>query len=210
MNLSDLRRDFGAQGQNEEPTPENPFELFENWLTKAIQFPLSEANAMVLSTVDTQNRPFSRVVLLKAFNEQKGFVFYTDYGSQKARDLAQNPYASLLFFWPTLERQIRIEGIVEKTSRPQSVAYFNSRPPESRASAIVSHQSKPINHWERLRQRQKDLLNGDKPLFCPERWGGYRLKPHRFEFWQGGISRLHHRLVYQLNESRWKTEILAP
>jgi pyridoxamine 5'-phosphate oxidase len=210
MNLSDLRHDFGTQRQADKEHPENPFLLFDKWLEQAINFPIVDANAMVLSTVNQQQHPSSRIVLLKAYGQQEGFVFFTDYQSQKGNEMKQNPFAALHFFWSPLERQIRIEGKVEKTSRKKSIDYFNSRPIESRASAIVSHQSQPIEHPERLAERQQALLNMEKSLHCPERWGGYTLHASRFEFWQGGVNRLHHRLVYELNQHQWDTQWLAP
>ncbi len=210
MNLSDLRRDFGKQPRPETKTMEKPFDLFKIWINEAIQSQITEANAMVLSTAGSGHRPSSRIVLLKEFGEKQGFIFYTDYESRKGRDLAENPYASLHFFWRLLERQILIEGKVEKVSREKSMAYFNSRPSESRASAIVSHQSSTIDNPDTLIRQREILLQSHKALICPERWGGYSLHPQRIEFWQGGSNRLHHRQVYELGNGKWQASFLAP
>jgi len=210
MNLSNLRRDFGKQPKPETKTMKKPFNLLKIWINEAIQSQITEANAMVLSTVGTEQKPSSRIVLLKEFGEKQGFIFYTDYESRKGRELAENPHASLHFFWRLLERQILIEGKVEKVSREKSVAYFNSRPNESRASTIVSHQSSTIDNPDSLIQQQKILLQSHKEFICPERWGGYSLHPWRIEFWQGGPNRLHYREVYEQNNGKWQASFLAP
>lgn len=209
MNLSDLRRDFGKN--NSIPDwPNDPFKLFESWLKKAIEFPIHEANAMILSTVNQDHQPSSRVVLLKEFNTLEGFMFFTDYESRKAKDLKIHPLASLLFFWNVMERQIRIEGTVNKVSREVSHAYFNSRPYESRLSAYVSHQSKPITKLEDLIQQRKKVKDSGIKIQCPDRWGGYSLQPAKFEFWQGGMNRLHTRMEYKKDKNEWIKQALAP
>lgn len=209
MNLSDLRRDFGQQ-QDKLAWPENPFSLFEDWLNRAIEKPIHEANAMVLSTVGKDNKPSSRIVLLKEFDETKGFVFYTGYNSQKGKELEGNPFAALLFFWNVLERQIRIEGRVNKIDRQQSEEYFNSRPLESRLSAYVSPQSQPIENLDKLKQQRQELLESKQEIICPYDWGGYALFPARFEFWQGGANRLHQRMEYTPTHDKWTKQMLAP
>ena len=209
MNLSELRRDFG-KSKNTPDWPENPFQLFEQWLNEAIGASLQEANAMILSTVNPDQKPSSRVVLLKEFSDAEGFVFYTDYQSHKGRDLLLNPYASVIFYWNILERQIRIEGKVSKVSRQMSETYFNSRPLESRLSAFVSHQSTPIENLEELNRQREALLQSGQHITCPERWGGYALQPDKFEFWQGGTHRLHHRMEYNRVKGQWMKQQLAP
>ncbi len=210
MNLSDLRRDFGKLPKQETKSTEKPFVLLKRWIDEAIQSQITEANAMVLSTVGTGQKPSSRIVLLKEFGEKEGFIFYTDYESRKGRELAENPFASLHFFWRSLERQILIEGKIEKVSREKSVAYFNSRPHESRASAAVSQQSSTIESLDTLIRRREILLQSNKAILCPERWGGYSLHPQRIEFWQGGSKRLHHRRLYELSNGKWQASFLAP
>ncbi|MBN2638456.1 MAG: pyridoxamine 5'-phosphate oxidase [Bacteroidales bacterium] len=209
MNLSDLRRDFGQQNERL-IWPENPFPLFEKWLNDAIEKPVQEANALILSTVGKDLKPSSRVVLLKEFSEAEGFVFYTDYNSHKGQDLKNNPYAAIIFYWNLLERQIRIEGKVGKISRKRSKAYFNSRPLESRLSAYVSPQSQPIESLENLQQLREDLINSEQEITCPEHWGGYALFPSKIEFWQGGANRLHHRMEYTQTGDKWMKQMLAP
>lgn len=210
MNLSDLRRDFGQQ-KDSPVWSDNPFSLFGEWLQTAINKPVQEANAMILSTAGTDNKPSSRVVLLKEYSEKEGFVFYTDYSSHKGRDLEANSFASVIFYWNVLERQIRIEGKVKKVDRSMSTAYFNSRPLESRLSAYVSRQSQRIDHLDELRQQRQELLDSGNEITCPERWGGYALMPEKFEFWQGGTHRLHHRMEYiYTGGSDWKRQALAP
>lgn len=209
MNLSDLRRDFG-QEKNSPVWPDNPFSLFGEWLQNAINKPVQEANAMILSTVGSNNKPSSRVVLLKEYSEKEGFVFYTDYSSHKGRDLETNPFAAVIFYWNVLERQIRIEGKVEKINHQLSAAYFNSRPLESRISAYVSHQSQPITNLDELMKERQHLLESGSEVTCPDRWGGYALIPAKFEFWQGGTNRLHHRMEYIQTKGAWKKQVLAP
>lgn len=209
MNLSDLRRDFGHQ--KESPVwPDNPFSLFGEWLQTAIDKPVQEANAMILSTVGSDNKPSSRVVLLKEYSEKEGFIFFSDYSSHKGSDLEANPFASLIFYWNILERQIRIEGKVEKVNRQISAAYFNSRPLESRLSAFVSRQSQPIENLDELMKERQQLLESGSKITCPERWGGYALIPAKLEFWQGGTNRLHHRMEYTLTDGTWSKQVLAP
>src|SRR5690606_34294413 len=165
---------------------------------------------MTLATTTLAGRPSARIVLLKDFNAQ-GFVFYTNYLSRKGHELAENPYASLLFFWPALERQVRLEGMIEKASAAESDAYFQSRPLGSRVGAWVSPQSQPITRAE-LEARATELAKslGTDPA-RPEHWGGYRLNPDRVEFWQGRPSRLHDRLVFQRDENQaWSHIRLAP
>ncbi len=209
MELADLRRDFGKYTFNPEKAPENPVELFNNWLADADQAQILEFNAMALSTVGVGGRPSSRIVLLKSF-EQGLPVFFSNYKSKKGREIAVNNQASLLFFWKELERQVRIEGRIEKLSRELSVAYFKSRPPESQVSAVISPQSYVISGISEL-TKQADLMKKQHiPLECPENWGGYIMTPDYYEFWQGGTNRLHHRLAYLADQKKWVKQQLAP
>jgi len=209
MELADLRPDFGKYTFNPQLTPEHPDQLFSIWLQKASDAQLSEFNAMVLSTVNSQNKPSSRIVLLKSV-ENNRLVFFTHYESRKGKDLAANPNASLLFFWKELERQVRIEGLVEKIPFSQTHQYFKSRPFESQLSAIASPQSEPIDGIETITRRRDDILKAGIPIECPSNWGGYALTPTYYEFWQGGRNRLHNRLSYHLNKNMWNKQQLAP
>lgn len=208
MDLHHYRNNYLKNSLNEGDLPQNPLDLFRLWFEDALQKNVYEANAMVLSTV-LGNRPSSRVVLLKELNAL-GFVFYTNYESRKGKELEQNRHAALNFFWRELEKQVRIEGVVEKIDHKMSTKYFNSRPFESRVSAIVSPQSQPIASRQVLEDKQKDLLLKPDQVVCPPYWGGYCLVPERIEFWQGRADRLHDRIVYQLEKSDWHHSRLAP
>ncbi len=208
MDLHHYRNNYLKDSLIEEDLPLNPFDLFRGWLGIALQKNIYEANAMVLSTV-SGDQPSSRVVLLKELDDQ-GFVFYTNYESRKGKELEQNRYAALNFFWRELEKQVRIEGMIEKIDPKVSAGYFNSRPFESRVSAIVSPQSQPIASRQVLEDKQNDLLSKPDQVVCPPHWGGYRLVPERIEFWQGRANRLHDRIVYQLEMGDWHQIRLAP
>ena len=209
--LADIRRNYSLSELTEAGVSKNPLEQFSRWMDDVINVQLLEPSAMVLSTVDGKNRPSSRVVLLKGFDEE-GFVFFTNYESRKGKELSANPYAALHFFWPELERQINIRGEVTRVSEEESEAYFHSRPFESRIGAWASRQSSKIKSREELEVRVKELLtkfpDGDVPL--PAFWGGYRLKPDRFEFWQGRESRLHDRICYESEGDAWQISRLSP
>ena len=209
MELADLRRDFGKYTFNPAQTPENPNELFDSWLQEAKELNIDEFNAMVLSTVNTNQQPSSRIVLLKDI-EMGALVFYTHYESRKGKDLNHNPKACLLFFWKELERQVRIEGIIEKIPYFQSNAYFKSRPIESQISAMASPQSQAINGIESVARKKEEISKSELPLECPTYWGGYKLTPNYYEFWQGGQHRLHRRLSYNFDNNRWGKQELAP
>ena len=188
----------------------DPFVAFESWFNIAVSSGELEANAMVISTVNEFMKPSARVVYLKGLLDQQ-FVFYTNYLSHKGKDLNQNPNASLLFFWPGLERQIRIEGTVIKISETESDAYFASRPRESQLGAWASHQSEPLVGMDEITQRYKILdeqFQGDIPR--PPHWGGMALRPAYLEFWQGKPSRLHERVCFKLTEDAWQISRLNP
>ncbi|EIK94740.1 pyridoxamine 5'-phosphate oxidase [Pseudomonas sp. M47T1] len=211
--LADMRRDYTRDGLTEANAPVEPFELFTRWFEEAIKTeqPPVEANAMMLATVDGEGRPHCRVLLLKALDAQ-GFTFFTNYESDKGRQLDANPFAAMTFFWPTLERQVRIEGRVSKVSHAESDAYFQVRPLGSRLGAWASPQSRVIADRAEL----EGLLKATEQRFsdtqpdCPEHWGGYRLVPERIEFWQGRSSRLHDRLNFRQVDQAWQCERLAP
>lgn len=210
MKLSDLRHDFGKYGLDETKSPGSPILMFRSWIEKAKENGVKEFNAMVLSTVGKHNRPSSRIVLLKEIMESGALVFYTNYHSKKGRDLLNNPFGALHFFWPELERQIRIEGTVAKTHSDISDDYFNSRPVESKASAIVSPQSEKIDNLTALKDSSRFLIRNPHKIKRPEHWGGYELTPDLFEFWQGGKYRLHDRIRYSLEGDQWIKARLAP
>lgn len=209
MSLSDLRNEYDKFDLPEHQLTSNPQELFQRWVDEAIRLQAPEPTAMSLSTVNANGMPSSRIVLLKGFDEN-GVQFYTNYQSRKGQDLAKNPNACLLFFWPTLQRQIRLEGTIKKTSADQSATYFNSRPLASRLSAIASPQSQPITRAElELRIDELSKQYKDRPP-CPDFWGGYYLEPERIEFWQGRTCRLHDRYLYVKQDDSWSISRLAP
>jgi len=211
--LADMRRDYTRDGLTEAQAPDEPLELFSQWFAEAVkteQLPV-EPNAMTLATVDADGRPHCRVLLLKGL-DASGFTFFSNYDSAKGEQLAARPFAAMTFFWPSLERQVRIEGRVEKVSPSDSDAYFQVRPLGSRLGAWASPQSRVIADRGELEdlllQTEQRFL--DQAPHCPPHWGGYRLLPERIEFWQGRSSRLHDRLNYRLEADRWLRERLAP
>ncbi|HCB44756.1 MAG: pyridoxamine 5'-phosphate oxidase [Pseudomonadales bacterium] len=209
--IADLRRDYTRDGLTETQAPAEPFALFGEWFAQAVEVESTEANAMMLATVDGEGQPHLRTLLLKGFDE-RGFVFFTNYQSAKGQQLASSPAAAMTFWWHDLERQVRIEGQVEQTSAEESDAYFHSRPAGSRLGAWASPQSQVIDSREVLEQRlgavQQQYADTDAPR--PPHWGGYRLVPTLIEFWQGRPSRLHDRLCYRLVDGSWVRERLAP
>jgi len=211
--IADLRKEYTLHGLHEENVAPNPLIQFRHWFEAAIESGLPEPNAMHVSTVDQDNRPHSRIVLLKEL-DQSGFVFYTNYHSQKGRDLTVHPFASLTFFWVDLERQVRIEGRVEKVSAQESDEYFAIRPRGSQIGAWVSHQSEHLPSREILEKKQAEYENkfAGQSVPRPPHWGGYRLIPDRMEFWQGRPSRLHDRIEYTLDISsgNWTMGRLSP
>ncbi len=209
-NLADMRKSYQSAQLHEEQMPSLPLVQFEQWLNEAIQAEVPEANAMTLATVGSDMRPSTRVVLIKGCDPQ-GLVWYTNYDSRKGLQLAGNPFAALQFHWVELERVVRIEGRVEKVSETESDAYFHSRPLDSRIGAWASPQSQVIgSRAELLANAARFAATFMLQPPRPPHWGGYRLVPDRWEFWQGGVARLHDRLVYRLDNGEWVKERLAP
>jgi pyridoxamine 5'-phosphate oxidase len=209
--VADLRKDYRLASLDEQDVSPDPLEQFERWWKDAITSEVDEANAMTLATSTPDGYPSARIVLLKSFDAD-GFVFFTNYESRKGQEMAANPQVSLLFFWRELERQIRIDGVVSKVPAVISDEYYNSRPPGSRLSAIVSPQSRVVPHRTFLEEQVK-ILAEQYVLKQPERpeyWGGYVVKPVKMEFWQGRSNRLHDRLQYRQEGSSWKIDRLAP
>ena len=209
--IAAMRQDYTIGELLESSASPEPWELFSSWFESARNTKILEPNAMILSTVTQDRQPTSRVVLLKDF-DQSGLVFFTNYLSQKGEQLAYNPRASILFWWEPLERQIRIEGEVVKIDEEESDTYFKSRPYGSRLGAWVSEQSQMIVDRTVLEKRQiefeKKFAEGNVPR--PDHWGGYRLTPNKFEFWQGRSNRLHDRLLSQMQQDAWTRARLAP
>ncbi|KVQ72232.1 pyridoxamine 5'-phosphate oxidase [Burkholderia multivorans] len=211
--LADLRINYSRASLDEADAAPDPFAQFDRWFNEALAAKLPEPNTMTLATVGADGRPSARIVLVKGVDE-RGFVFFTNYESRKGRDLAAHPYAALLFYWIELERQVRIEGRVEKTSADESDRYFASRPVGSRIGAWASEQSAVIDSRATLEAREKTFSEryGDDPP-RPPHWGGYRVVPDTLEFWQGRPSRLHDRLVYTRDAAAphgWTISRLSP
>jgi len=208
--LAELRKSYERAELSEDASQPDPLLQFDRWLTEAISAEIPEPNAMTLATVASDLRPSTRVVLIKGYDE-RGIVWYTNYDSRKGQELAGNPYAALQFHWVELERVVRIEGRVEKTSAEESDAYFNTRPLDSRIGAWASPQSQVITSRAVLvanaaKYGAQFMLNPQRP----PHWGGYRLVPDQWQFWQGRPSRLHDRLRYTLRDGAWVRERLAP
>lgn len=200
------------EGLNENAIDRDPFKQFQLWFDEAVAAKLPMPEAMSLATVTPDGRPTARMVLLKQVDGY-GFVFFTNYNSAKARQLEINPYAALVFYWAQLDRQVRVDGKVTRTSPEESEAYFRTRPRESQIGAWASPQSEVIPAREALEQRARELteLYCDREIDCPEHWGGYRLTPDRIEFWSSRVGRLHDRILYELQpDSTWTIKRLAP
>jgi len=210
MNIADLRKSYEKAELSEDASNADPLKQFDRWLNEAIQSEVPEPNAMTLATVASNMRPSTRVVLIKGYDEL-GIVWYTNYESRKGKELAGNPFAALQFHWVELERVVRIEGRMEKVSDEESDSYFHSRPLDSRIGAWASPQSQVIDGRTVLvtnaaKYAAQFMLNPPRP----PHWGGYRLVPDEWQFWQGRRSRLHDRLRYRFNEGEWLRERLAP
>jgi len=210
MPLADLRIDYARHGLSEAEAGDDPLELFRRWFDQAVAAGQYEPNAMTLATATPAGRPSARIVLLKIADE-RGLAFFTNYQSRKGRDLANNPFAALVFHWPAVERQVRVEGAVEVVSEAESDEYFATRPVNSRLGAWASEQSGVIPSRDELERRHRELLEKyGEQVPRPPHWGGYRVVPAEWEFWQGRPSRLHDRIRFREADGRWVRERLSP
>ena len=211
-NIAAIRKNYAMESLTEASVANDPISQFKFWMDETIAAEVNEPTAMVLSTVNSSGRPSARVVLLKNVTTD-GFIFFTNYKSRKGHDLQENPFASLTFFWPELERQVRVEGTIKKVAGEMSDAYFHSRPIGSQIGAWASPQSQTIHSREELETADADYTKrfAELPVIPrPEHWGGYLLSPDRVEFWQGRPNRLHDRIVYELQDEQWHLKRLAP
>jgi pyridoxamine 5'-phosphate oxidase len=211
LSLPDIRNDYRRASLGKEDIAADPFDQFRKWFDEALESGIEQANAMTLATGTAEGRISARIVLLKGI-DASGFYFYTNYESAKARQIAENPYGALVFFWKELERQVRIEGRITKAPEKNSDAYYLSRPEKSRISAWASPQSRviPDRAFLEAEVRKMEERFGNKPVTRPAFWGGYILQPGLFEFWQGRASRLHDRFRYIPLDGKWRPERLAP
>ncbi len=211
LNIADIRMDYMLAALDEETAGTDPIAFFSKWFKEAESARITEINAMTLATADAQNRPHARIVLLKGLDE-RGFVFFTNYDSAKGQHIAENPNVSLLFFWKELERQVRIDGRIEKVPAEESDIYFHSRPEGSRLGAWASPQSREIPHRNilELNYSKYEAEFSGIQIPRPAHWGGYIVIPERIEFWQGRSSRMHDRILFKRNGSSWHRSRLAP
>lgn len=211
MSIADIRTDYRQASLSESDVDRDPMVQFERWFDDAVRAQVNEPNAMCLATATPDAYPSARIVLLKGADE-RGFVFFTDYRSRKGQELADNPHASLCFFWPELERQVRVAGAVQRVSRAESDAYFQSRPLPSRMGAWTSYQSAELSSRDvleaELAANTQRFADGAVPL--PEHWGGFRVVPEEIEFWQGRASRLHDRIQFRRSAGVWHQRRLSP
>ncbi len=211
INLKKIRQEYTQHSLDESEVDSNPFTQFKNWFREALESEVKEPNAMSLATIDSMAKPHNRIVLLKGFDEE-GFTFFTNYQSNKGTEIEGNSSVAVCFFWVELERQIRIEGKAKKLSRAESEEYFKTRPKMSQIGALASNQSEIVpdrNHLDdRFNELAKKFSDGDIPM--PETWGGYRIYPEYFEFWQGRRSRLHDRIAYSKEDLSWSIKRLSP
>ncbi len=211
MNIEALRREYKKDELKDDNIDLNPVDQFEKWFEQALHADIVDVNAMTLATATSDGRPSARIVLLKGFDE-RGFTFFTNFESRKGRELEANPRAALLFYWKELERQVRIEGEVKRSSPYESDEYFDSRALESRISAVISPQSRVVGSRRYLEDQWVEFLRKmeTEGIQRPEYWGGYRLMPDSIEFWQGRPNRLHDRIRYSRDGNSWRIERLAP
>lgn len=211
MDIADFRREYTQSGLQRSELKADPFQQFDYWFTQAIDSKYPDANAMTLATVSAAGKPSQRTVLLKGY-DSKGFIFYTNYDSEKGQNIAENNQVSILFSWLQVERQIEISGTATKLSSADSAKYFHSRPKDSQLGAWASHQSQTVDSRQTLMQQLEEVTNrfegDDIPL--PENWGGYLITPDTMEFWQGREGRLHDRFEYTLNDKDWNLQRLQP
>jgi len=209
--IADIRRDYEGGRLDEAQAPDDPLVLFDEWMTLALEVEGEDGNVMTLATADSQGLPHARVLLLKGYDEQ-GLVFYTNYHSHKGSELTNVPHAALVFWWPSLSRQVRVEGRVEQVSTEESDAYFESRPRASQLGAWIATQSVviPDRQWIEERQHRFEQAYEGQAVPRPVHWGGYRVVPEMFEFWQGQPSRLHDRLRFEQRDSEWHRFRMAP
>ncbi|MFA8450397.1 MAG: pyridoxamine 5'-phosphate oxidase [Bacteroidales bacterium] len=205
----DISRNYNKASSKLDNLYKEPLALFDLWMQEAIADEPYDASAMVVSTVGKDNKPSSRVVLLKEFSE-KGFIFFTNYNSRKGKEIIYNSSVALNFYWKNLEKQVRVEGTVVQLAVEKSIQYFNERPLKSRAATIISNQSEEIPSYDYLENKMKALINSDQEMLCPKHWGGYLVVPNYFEFWEGRPNRLNYRLCYVAESGLWNRKYLAP